>query len=251
MDFLEPKFALLALFLFISNVVEAATGFGATIIALTLAVHFFPIDFLVPVIVPLNLLVSLYIAIRYRDGIKYHTLFTRIVPLAGIGLPLGIALFNLVDAERLKIFFGIFVLCFATLELIRILRADRKEKLNPLTTAATSFWLILGGIVHGLYASGGPMVVYYASRNLDGKHQFRSTLSALWAILSLLLAISHLATGKATAVTYSSAGLLLPVVIAGVIFGELLHSKLPERTFRILVFSILIFSGASIIVKSI
>lgn len=250
MDFLVPKFALLAFFLFLSNIIEAATGFGATIIALTLAVHFYPIDFLVPVIVPLNLLVCTYIATRHRDGIQFRALLTRIFPLAGLGLPFGLALFYFVDAEQLKIFFGVFVLCFSTIELIRILKANRDARLSPLSLPATAFWLVFGGVVHGLYASGGPMVVYFASRNLDGKRQFRSTLSALWAILALIMTISHLATGKATAETYAAAGFLLPAIIAGVFFGELLHSRLPERTFRIMVFSILIFAGASIVMRS-
>ncbi|GAG22240.1 unnamed protein product, partial [marine sediment metagenome] len=192
MTALDYRFLLLALFLFLSNVVEAATGFGATIIALTLAAHVYSIDFLVPVIVPLNLVVSAYIVLRHSSGVDKRILFTRILPLAGLGMPVGLFLFNTIDADSLKLAFGVFVLCFSTFELARLIRLKGKVTTKPLSAVKAAFWLVAGGIIHGLYASGGPMIVYYASRNLFNKRDFRSTLSGLWLILSIVLFASHL-----------------------------------------------------------
>jgi uncharacterized membrane protein YfcA len=65
----------LGLIVLVSYTTQAMTGFGSTIIALTLGVHLYPIEVLLPVLVPLDMLVNFYIATRYHRHVNHPLLF--------------------------------------------------------------------------------------------------------------------------------------------------------------------------------
>ena len=62
---MDLKFIYLSVIVLIANTVEAISGFGSTIISITLGSNFYPINTLLPVLVPLNLLLSFYIVFKY------------------------------------------------------------------------------------------------------------------------------------------------------------------------------------------
>jgi uncharacterized membrane protein YfcA len=41
--------------------------------------------------------------------------------------------------------------------------------------------------------------------------------------------------------------MLLPIVITGIVIGELLHNKINENQFKIFIYSILVLAGISIV----
>jgi uncharacterized protein len=105
----------------------------------------------------------------------------------------------------------------------------------------------LAGVIHGLYASGGPLVVYAASRLPLDKTGFRAVLTALWSILSVLMTLYFLLNGQWTGETARLTLILLPGVAAGLIAGEILHKRLTERHFRFFVYIVLFGAGASLL----
>ena len=93
------------------------------------------------------------------------------------------------------------------------------------------------------------MVVYYASRSIPNKTKFRSTLSSLWLVLGVFLATSHYLGGHADAQTYAYSGMLLAPLIGGIVLGEILHDKIPQERFRLLVMFLLVFAGAALMLR--
>ena len=245
---MEPThLALLAVIVLTANTVEAMAGFGATVIAVTLGSQFMPIEQLVPMLVPVNLFLSAWIVARHRGHIDRRELGRYILPFAGLGLPVGFAVFALTPGRILEVLFGVFVVCFALREIALYLKSNGKTPAR-LPTWQGALWLFGGGIAQGLYASGGPMVVYYASRAIADKSAFRATLSTLWLILGTVLAVAHYLTGKADLGTYkASAWLLLPLV-GGIVLGELLHDRIPQEKFRFVVMILLSIAGAGLLV---
>lgn len=234
----------------VAKMVEAVTGFGSTIIALTLGAQLYPIETLLPVLVPLNIVLSTYIVARHHEGVATGELFKRILPLAGIGLVVGMVIFAFAHGHILKLSYGVFVLLISTYELQRMLRSSDLIPPKPMSFPQTAFWLISGGMIQGIYASGGPLIVKYASVSLTDKKQFRSTLSVLWLVLNIVLLIDYIRTGKVTVATLEPIALLLPSLILGIFFGEWLHHRIPERQFRIVVFALLIVAGISLVLKA-
>ena len=247
---MDPTLLLFFVIVLLGYMVGATVGFGASILTLTIAAHLYPIDYLVPVLVPINLAVTIYLTVRHRRGVNRALLLKRILPIAMLGMPVGLAIFHLAETETLKLFFGLFVTGLAGSEVFRLARRRTEEILPPLSNFWTWAFLFSGGVVQGLWVSGGPMVAYWAGRNIRQKYDFRSTLSALWLVLNFVLLIAHSFSGTITAETLKVDLYALPFLVVGVALGEVWHARLPERTFRLVVFSVLIVAGLSIILRS-
>lgn len=238
----------LAMIVFAAFGIEAALGFGCNVLAVTLAIHLMPLEQLLPVLVSLNLLVSAWITLRHREHVDLRALLTRILPVMLAGMPVGMLLFAFASGPWLKGGFGLFVLALATLELGRTLWGSGDAQ-RPLSSRSSVGVLLLGGLMHGLYASGGPMAVYHASRCISDKRRFRSTLSALWLLLNVVLLGSYALRGALTLQTLRlAAPQLLPLGL-GIIGGEALHARIDERVFRLLVFSLLGAGGLVLLVS--
>lgn len=247
---METLFPLLII-VFFSNLVEACAGFGATILALIFGAQFFPIEELIPILVPLNLLLSLGIVIRYFGDVDRKVLLTRILPLTGIGMPIGIAIFQNAPSKILKATFGVIVVLLGLFELSRAALRKQSRESRPLPLWQAALFLVGGGIMQGLYASGGPFVVYFASREIREKTKFRTTLALLWLILNLVLTASLALSGKMTYYTLQFSLYLLPSVLLGAFVGIQVHNRVSETLFRKLVYGLLIIAGASLAYRTI
>lgn len=242
--------ALLAMIVFVAFGTEAAMGFGCNVLAVTLAVHLFPLELLLPVLVSLNLVVSTYIVLRHRAAIDWRLLLSRILPLMLLGMPAGMLLFSAGSSGELKLGFGVFVVVLAAIELVR-LRLDPAAQAPPLPLWKGALVLLTGGLMHGLYASGGPMAVYFSSRQLPDKGRFRSTLSLLWLLLNLVLMGGYLWQGVLVPRTAEMVGLNLLPLCLGIWAGEWLHGRINQNTFRLLVFLLLLAGGIVLVVSTI
>lgn len=240
---------LLALIVFVAFGTEAAMGFGCNVLAVTLAVHLFPLDLLLPVLVSLNLVVSTYIVVRHRQAIDLRLLGARILPLMLLGMPAGMLLFRQGSSGALKLGFGAFVVVLAAIELVR-LRLRPESEVSRLPVWKGAVVLLLGGLMHGLYASGGPMAVYFSSRELPDKARFRSTLSLLWLLLNLVLIGGYLWQGVLGRAALGHVALNLVPLCAGIWAGEWLHGRINQHTFRLLVFLLLLAGGMVLVVST-
>jgi len=246
----DERFGLFFLIIFIAKAVEAITGFGSTIIALTLGAMVYPIEFMLPIVVPLNIFLSTYLVTRHLKTINLHELTRWILPFTCIGLIVGIKILDMVQGRMLKIAYGAFVVCFAVVELVRVTRTKGSVEAKPLSAVKAIIWLFAGGVIHGIYASGGPMVVYYSGKKITDKGVFRSTLSVLWLVLNLILLVSYIHTRKMDLTSLKICFALVPSLVAGIVAGEILHKRIPEQKFRILVYILLIVAGASLFIKT-
>jgi hypothetical protein len=242
---MEMSILSLTLVVLIAYVTQAMTGFGSIIIAVTLGSHLYPIEFLLPTLVPADLLVNTYIVGKYRRDVNRGLLFRRILPLMGAGLLIGIGLFQFVKGTLLKKTFGLVVTLLCSRELYGLLR--NREPAKALSRPQYVASVFTAGITQGLFASGGPLVVYAVSRLNLHKGGFRSTLSALWLLTNGILTLSYLATGLLTGTNLRFWAWLAPAVVVGTIAGEKLHDRVNEHLFRIVVFAILLVAGISVV----
>ncbi len=231
---------------FLAYATEAVTGFGAAVVAVTLGAHFYPIDELVPVLVLLNVWVTGYIAVRYRRDIAVPLLKKRVFPFMGIGIVLGLALFPLIRGLVLKELLGLFVVLFSGRELLLIVRTAQ-PRVGALSRAKSAVIQVFAGIMHALYTTGGPLLVYSLSRVNLPKGKFRATLCAVWAILNSFLILVFIVNGRINSDCLKSAAFLFPLLPLGILAGEWLHNRINEHYFRIFIFSLLLFSGGTLL----
>ena len=219
-----------------SHLVMGITGFGAIVLALPVLTFLFPVKTLIPALVVVNLLQAIWFAVTERKHI--HRGHARsIVLLALAGLPVGYAVYSYLPSEQLKIGLGFFVTLVAAYNL----SGYTLKRSVPLPYYRILNFL--GGISQGAMACGGPFLVIYAARTLSDKSAFRATLSLVWSVLNTILCATYLATGRFNADSIPLIGLALPCVALGTALGIVLHDRIPQKPFRVLVFSVLLVSG--------
>lgn len=243
---MDVKIVILMGIVLLSFTSHALSGFGSIIIAITLGSNLYPIKTLLPILVPLDILINGYLLARYRSSVDRTYLLRKVLPSMSAGFIAGIILFSLLESSVLKGIFGVFVVVISARELWL---AARRGDTRPISAVSRAAYLILGGFIQGVFASGGPPVVYAVSRSIRDKTVFRSTLAAIWFTINSVLILAYAVTGRLTVETISYSAILLPVVLVGIVVGELLHRWINERHFKIAIYCLLIVAGLSILAR--
>jgi uncharacterized membrane protein YfcA len=258
---------------------EAAIGFGATLITISVGSLLLPTSELLYAVLPLNSALSAAVVLRARTHVDGRLLLLRILPWMALGFPIGVLAFTRLPEDALKRALGAFVLVLAGLELAKKLRAapvtiasvalpvpgatrggeaDTDTDVaaatanggeRPLPRAAALGLLFLGGVVHGAFGTGGPPVVYVCARLVPDKRVFRATLTVLWLVLGLVLVAVHVKGGHIGPGSLRRSALLAPGFVLGLIGGEIAHHRIPERAFRAVVFAMLAVVGAVLAIR--
>ena len=242
---MTEAWAWLGAFILLAYTIEAVTGFGSIVIALSLGASFLPIADLLPVLVPLNIVSSGYLSLRHRAHIHWPTLLRLILPLMAVGTVAGHLLRQALGGAALQGVFGVLITWFACRELWRMHRANGARRHGP----AVMRTLMLGaGVTHGLFASGGPLLVYGLAGTPLDKTSLRATLLALWFSLNFMLTLLYAFDGS-LARALPRLGVYLPLVLMGIVAGEWLHHRIDERRFRQIVFLLLAGTGALLVLR--
>ncbi len=230
---------LLGLFILFAYTAEAMTGFGSIVIALSLGALLFPIEFLQTVLVPLNICMTGYLSWRHWRHIHWPLLLRLILPFMLLGTMAGVILQPHLGGKPLKFLFALLVLWFAGRELWRAAR-------GLAAVQRSSMWsrIVIGlaGITHGLFASGGPLLVYGLAGQALDKARFRATLILVWFSLNSVLTVLFLVQGRVqehalVIVSY------LPLIPLGVWLGEKLHHKVDDERFKLWIYRLLIVAA--------
>lgn len=241
--------ALLAGVVLLSFFVEAAAGFGSMVVALTLGGLVFEVNELLAVLIPVNMVLSAYLVLRGWAAIEWRLLLVRWLPLLAVGLGVGtLVAAQVSEAAWLKPAFGVFVVLVAGWQLASTLRPALGAGALPFPAKLAA--LLGAGAIHGVFATGGPLVVFVAARELSNKAAFRASLSTLWLVLNALVMPRLVLDGHVTTATLGRSGAMLLPLGAGIVAGEWLHRRLDERRFRLLVAGLLLAAGAVLAVKS-
>lgn len=244
---MNADFLILCFIVLFAFTTQIISGFGSIIIGLTLGSFIYPIEELLPILVLLTISSNIYILVRHRSYVDWTLLLKRIIPFMSIGLIIGIFIFNYFETEKLKTVYGIFVLFLSARELFLLIRKRDNEK--TIGHYQSHGWFFAAGIIHGVYASGGPLVVYPVSRIIQNKSTFRSTLVALWLCFNIVLVLSYAYTNRFTPGVITRFFLLFPLIVLSIVLGEWLHNYVNEYKFRIIIYFLLLFAGLLITVQ--
>ena len=247
---MSPTDILLIAIVTVAFATETAIGFGATLIAVSLGSLLTPIDELLHAIVPLNVALSAAVTLRARGHIDGRLLLKQVLPAMAIGLPFGVFAFARLPIRTSKTALGVFVLGLAALEIVKMVRAREEREEKPLPRPLAIALLVLGGVVHGAFATGGPPVVYVCGRLVKDKRVFRATLSSLWLVLGVVLLAVYAHGGHLGAASFRLSATLAPGLVLGLISGEIAHGRIPERAFRATVFVMLAAVGATLAIRA-
>jgi len=256
---------LLGLIVFVTQALEAVTGFGSTVLAvpffamiMSLAVGADGLQAAVAVSATHTWLLVIYVIIVSWKNIVWKE-FRFIALHVFIGLPIGAFLFQFLPEVYLRALLSVFMIGVG-IHGIYITRRNRR-----LVTSSTApvkknflmrFILFLGGIIHGAFASGGPFIVLYAARALRDKTLFRVTMCLIWFCLNSALLIwwtfkdlvmDGVWTGgvwmQNDGFALYATLITLPFLAVSILVGNYLHHRASEYVFRLVVFALLLAGG--------
>lgn len=245
---IELAFPLFALVVVAAYVVQTATGFGAMLICVTFGAQLIGLEEVIRLLVPLSFLQTGYVVIRHCDGIDWTLLLKRVLPLMAVGMGIAFLLLTKIGGPWLGLAFGLMVLGLSARDL-RHLRLGVGAVDAPISKPVSAAALLGAGVIHGIYAAGGPMLVYAIGREGLSKRAFRSTLSMVWIVLNVVLVTRFLLAGDYDQNVVLDILWLVPTVPLGIIVGEWVHHRVDERSFKIAVLVLLIAAAISLIVR--
>ncbi|MDR1224280.1 MAG: sulfite exporter TauE/SafE family protein [Tannerella sp.] len=237
---------LIGLVVFVTHTLEAVTGFGCTVLAFPFVVLLMKdLEQAKIILSILAWALAVYFACtKYRQINRKQ--FGIILLFAGIGLPAGMILFKNADAALLTRALGVFIVLSAAVQLYKCFVPGKANRKTP--ALAGYAFLLAGGVVHGAFAIGGPLIVLYAAERIPDKGQFRATMCLLWTALNTVLITHYFFENRLTVQTGRDLSVLLPFLIAGIVAGEMIHNKVSELLFKKIVFTSLLLVGVAVII---
>ncbi len=234
----EPHVLALLLVITAAYTCAGALGFGANVLSVALGAHLLPIELILPAILPTTWGLSAWIAWHQRDQIAWRVLLREVLPLVLLGFPFGLFVFQTADTGVLPRLLGGIIAGLVLLELLRPAAADR-----PPRKLFSRALLVGGGFVQGLFASGGPLVVYVLSRRDLSKGSFRASLCVLWVLLNSVLLVSYGSTGRLNGESLAVTAWAIIPLLVGRVLGQRLHTRLVGPAFQRAVQLVLLASG--------
>jgi len=252
---MEPTFIqilLLGLIQLIAQALEAVTGFGSTVIAVPFMAMLTDLDTAKAVGVTHTWLLVIYvIAVSWRKIVWKE--FGFIVLYVLIGLPFGFLLYGKLDSTYLMGILAVFMIGVGINGIYTTQRSRRQaivltEPVNK--SLLMRFILFLGGVIHGAFGTGGPLIVIYAAQALKDKTLFRTCLCLLWLCLNTVLLIQFTVSGvwtKNNSTPLYATVATLPFLFIGIMVGNYLHHRVSEYVFRLIMFALLLGTGLVVV----
>ena len=223
----------------ITNIIQGITGFAGTVLAMPFTILLVGIDVAKPALNITTLIACILIAFEsYRD-IVWKECF-KMIGIMFIGVPIGEYLYFLFPVNLLLTIYAIFIILIALKGIFIKQSYDLSEKVLIGV-------IVLAGIIHGMFSSGGPLLIIYAVKKLKDKASFRATLAPVWIVLNSYLLIKQLVSGLVTPQVLTLSLCAIPVLIAAILIGKKLYEHMSQRFFLLLSYILLLISGISLL----
>lgn len=230
---------LFLLVIFLANIIQGITGFAGTVLAMPFSIMLLGIDTAKPLLNIITLVACLIIVIESYKNIVWPE-FIKMTLIMLVGVFIGEYIYTLFPIDVLLTIYAVFIIVLALKGLFF------KKEFNINDTVLIGI-IIAAGMIHGMFISGGPLLIIYAAKKLPDKAQFRATLSPVWMILSTYLLIKQVILGLITAPIITLSLVSIPVLIIAIIIGKILYTRMSQETFMKISYILLLISGISLL----
>lgn len=235
------KFGLFMLAVFVSNIIQALTGFAGVMLSIPPTILLYGPDMAKAVINVICWLVCALLMVQNRQYINRKELM-RIVVFMLLGMVIGIHLYNIVDSKILVPVYGLIIVGVALKNLLM------KQSDSSLPNWVAIPVLLGAGVIHGMFASGGALLVVYLVATFRDKNSFRANVASVWTVLNLVLMFTDYEKGLYNTEFFELLGLgIIPLVIA-IYLGNKIHSMINQKMFNRLTYGLLLAAGSMILV---
>ena len=231
---LNIKDILVLIILFAANLLQAITGFAGTLISMPPVLKLIgagEAKALLNAIAQISSLMIVCTGFKYINWKEFFKIFGCMV----CGMVVGIRIYNRFPLNQLLIFYGVMIMIIA---LKKMFIKEKKEKTMP----------IWAGIIHGMFVSGGALLVIYAAAVLKDKQEFRATVALIWVTTGCYITGIQVVTGNFNSHVIWLLLIGIIPVFAGTVIGTKLVKIIPQEIFMKLTYILLLLSGIMAII---
>ncbi|GJG98380.1 sulfite exporter TauE/SafE family protein [Cupriavidus pauculus] len=220
------------------------TGFGAAMVAVPILVQFMPLQFVVPMLLLLDLVTTAMVGMRNWSSVSRPELL-RLIPFMLVGVALGTTVLAQVESRWLLVALGLFVILMTARALLSA-SARAEGVANGWAVPAG----VVGGIFSALFGTGGPIYTMYLSRRLPQIDAFRSTIAAVILLSALVRLAAFASSGLLQQEDLlRSAAIAMPFSLIGLAIGSRLRRVISADAVRRALLLFLGLSGASVLCR--
>ena len=257
--------------IFLANIIQGITGFAGTILAMPFSIHLVGYPVAKPVLNVLGIIAGVYMVLGGYKNVNIKQL-KRVSLFMAIGILIGVVLKRFTAGHEKVMFvaLGLFVIFIGARGLISFIKyafesgvfityksprkskgtiEEREDYIEKGMTPGDRVLLLFSGIVHGIFVSGGPLIITYLSNHTKSKEEFRRTVSAVWIILNSLILVSDILSGYYTMDTMKVQLCSIPFLFGGMFVGGLLFKRMSQTLFTVLTYILLCIAGVSLLLK--
>lgn len=243
---------LFSLVILFANMIQGITGFAGTILAMPPGLLLVGYDVAKPVLNVLGLLSGVYVFLGNRKEVAVSEV-KKVVLYMAAGILLGIGIKGHIAGQQQLLYriLGCFVLFLAVQGAGKLFLEQKgcHRKQNENGNRFSSLLLLAAGIVHGIFVSGGPLLIGYLSGRLKDKSRFRATISTVWIILNSMILIDDIRSGLWNKELLMTQAATIPFLLVGMWIGSKLYVKMSQTFFMGLTYVLLFFSGMTLLLK--
>lgn len=250
------QYILFYIVILVTNIIQGITGFAGTILAMPPSLMLVGYDTAKPILNVLGILAGVYVLMTQKKFVNGKEL-KKVVVVMAVGMIGGIFLKSLFQGND-KILFkllGIIVIFLAIKGFIDLMKSKQpKDTLSYCVekqkSSLKNYSLLIGaGVVHGMFVSGGPLLIGYLSKTIKDKVSFRATISTVWVILNTIILLDDIRGGLWTTELIKIQLISIPFLIAGMVIGTKLYKNMSQLLFMKITYLLLFISGISLFIK--
>lgn len=220
------------------------TGFGAAMVAVPILVQFIPLQFVVPMLLLLDLVTTTMVGLRNWNSVSRPELL-RLIPFMMLGVALGTTVLAKVESRWLLVSLGLFVLVMTGRALIA--STARSEEAAKVWSVPAG---VVGGVFSALFGTGGPIYTMYLSRRLPQIDAFRSTIAAVILVSAVVRLAAFAGSGLLQqGDLLRSAAFAMPFSLLGLAIGSHLRKMISAESVRRALLILLCVSGVAVLCR--
>jgi uncharacterized membrane protein YfcA len=224
-------------------VIFGITAFGAAMFTVPALSYFFPLDFVLPMCVLLDVSAAFALGSRFSKDADRGEL-KWMAPCSLAGAVAGVTALVTIPQQATIAAFGVFLLCYGLYSMFAG---------APKIGIARHPWAIISGFCGGaagtMFGVGAPPYAVYLSRRLPDKAVLRATLSNMVLLSTSIRALVFLVGGLILWDRVVGALLLMPFALGGIWAGHRIQLNVSREMLLKVIGVLLLLIGTSLILR--
>jgi len=232
---------LFSIIILIASVLQTSTGFGFSIVATPFLLLLFDVTEAIQINLILSLIISSALITKIRSDIDFAIL-KRLILGSIAGVPIGVVIFQMADAQTLKLIISLIILLLTFLLILSF-------RIKPTVGRDLVFGGLSGSLTTSIGMPGPPLLLYFSGAHMK-KEKLRGTTLAFYLFIYSVSLLSQLVFVGTNQTIWISSGLAIPLVLLGLYLGQLLFLRINQQIFRLFTYAILLFTGVYLLIDS-